>query len=62
MNDSVERFAASPDGIEVHTNETLQCKDCAFRRPVVGDCEKFPQRKPGYVLRAEKSCPEYLHE
>lgn len=62
MMDQTERFAASPDGIEVHTNEALECKDCAFRRRVVGDCEKFPTRKPGYVLRGEKPCPEYQHE
>ena len=55
----LSRFEASPSGIVVHTNESLLCRDCAFRLRPVGSCEKYPERKPGKVLKGEPSCPFY---
>lgn len=58
----MSRFELQPDMIEVHTNETLQCRDCRFRRRPVGDCEVYPKRKPKYVLKAAAPCEYYEHE
>ena len=55
----LSRFEASPDGIVVHTNETLVCRDCAFRRRPVGSCEKYSVRKPKAVLKGAPSCVYY---
>lgn len=55
----MSRFEASPDGIIVHTNEALVCRDCAFRWRPVGSCEKYQGRKPKGVLDGGPSCPYY---
>ena len=55
----LSRFEASPFGVVVHTNESLVCRDCAFRWRPVGSCEKYPERKPGAILNGEPSCSFY---
>lgn len=39
--------------------KVIQCKQCEFnqRNPMI--CTKFPDRKPSYVLKCEKECPEF---
>ena len=55
----LSRFEASPDGIVVHTNRTLVCRDCAFRWRPVGSCEKYQNRKPKKILDGGPDCPYY---
>ena len=55
----MSRFDFHPELVEVHTNDTLQCRDCRYRRRPVGDCEKYPDRKPKHVLKAAGPCEYY---
>lgn len=58
MVDNMERFEPSSEGITVHHNDDLQCKDCKFKRKLVGECDKF-LRKPDFVLENRAECPQY---
>lgn len=58
----LSRFEASPFGIVVHTNESLVCRVCAFRWRPVGSCEKYPERKPGRILKGDPSCSFYQED
>ena len=55
----LSRFEASPAGIVVHTNESLVCRDCAFRQRPVGSCERYPRRKPKKILKGAPRCSFY---
>ena len=52
----LSRFDASPDGIVVHTNDTLVCRDCRYRLRPVGKCLRYLGRKPSAVLNGG-DCP-----
>ena len=55
----MDRFLLDPGNIIVHTNDTLECRDCKYRFQIVGSCEKFPDRKPEEVLDNEAPCVFY---
>ena len=55
----LSRFDMDPEGIAVHTNKTLACRDCRYRLRAVGSCEQYPERKPEGVLDNTEPCPHY---
>ena len=54
----LNRFIASPDGIVVHTNDALVCRDCRYRLRPVGKCLRYLGRKPRAVLDGG-DCPRH---
>lgn len=55
----LDRFVQDSEGIVVHTNATLMCRNCRYRFQIVGSCEKYPDRKPEEVLDNTEPCPHY---
>lgn len=54
-----QNFRINDPVYEFVTNDTLQCKDCAFLMDGnTIECEKY-LKKPGYVLYGSKPCPQY---
>lgn len=54
-----DRFTWQEGDITLISPDQLQCSTCKFKTERTAKCEKFPDRKPAYVLDREKECPEY---